>query len=189
MNYQKIYNQLIERGRRTLIHGYREYHHIVPRCLGGSNDESNMVWLTAEEHYVAHQLLVKLYPDNKKLLFAATQMTRDRHGNRVNNKLYGWLKVRHAENQTGEKNHMFGKTLSPEDRARRASPGEKNGMFGKTHTPEALAKMSKVHKGKKRSAEEIEKWTKAVTGKTRTDETKAKMAAARKAWWDKKRNG
>ena len=36
---------------------YYENHHIVPRCLGGTNDSENLVLLTAKEHYVVHHLL------------------------------------------------------------------------------------------------------------------------------------
>lgn len=79
MNYQRIYNQLIERGkkenRKKLKHTnpdfvYYERHHIIPRCLGGSNDKENLVLLTAREHFLAHWLLVRIYPENSKLIFA-----------------------------------------------------------------------------------------------------------------------
>ncbi|XAO17074.1 homing endonuclease [Escherichia phage FL23] len=60
MNYEKIYNSLIDRARNRALTGYKERHHIIPKCLGGSNDASNLVDLTPEEHYVAHQLLVKI---------------------------------------------------------------------------------------------------------------------------------
>lgn len=38
-----------------------ETHHIIMRSLGGSNDKSNLVNLTLREHYVMHELLVKVY--------------------------------------------------------------------------------------------------------------------------------
>ena len=38
-----------------------ESHHIIMRSLGGSNDKSNIVNLTLREHYVMHELLVKVY--------------------------------------------------------------------------------------------------------------------------------
>ena len=40
---------------------YKEAHHIVPKCLGGSNEHDNLVDLTAREHYIAHILLAKIY--------------------------------------------------------------------------------------------------------------------------------
>jgi hypothetical protein len=65
--------------------------------MNGSNDASNIVVLTPEEHYLAHQLLVKIYPNNFPLLFAALQMTVGRqYQDRSNNKLYGWLRRKHS---------------------------------------------------------------------------------------------
>lgn len=91
MNYQKHYDALIERAKSRTLTGYVERHHIVPKCLGGTNDVENIVVLTAEEHFVAHQLLVKLYPGNAKIAFAAFMMCITPNGGRKN-KLYGWLK-------------------------------------------------------------------------------------------------
>lgn len=39
--------------------GY-EIHHIIPRCLDGSNDCDNLIKLSYEEHYIAHFLLWKI---------------------------------------------------------------------------------------------------------------------------------
>ena len=41
------------------VDGYYELHHIVPRSLGGSDDKSNLVALTARQHYVAHWMLAR----------------------------------------------------------------------------------------------------------------------------------
>lgn len=38
---------------------YYERHHIIPRSLGGSDAKTNLVKLTAREHFVCHLLLVK----------------------------------------------------------------------------------------------------------------------------------
>ena len=108
MNYAKIYESLIERGKNRICTGYTEKHHIVPRCLGGSDNKDNIVVLTPEEHYVAHQLLVKMYPGNHRIAKAASMMIV----NRPSNKLYGWLRKRHClamkELQGGESNSQFG---------------------------------------------------------------------------------
>jgi hypothetical protein len=92
MNYIQIYEKLIDRSRIRTLDGYGEMHHIVPRCMGGTNTKNNLVKLTPEEHYIAHQLLVKIYPNNEKLVFAAHMMCNGR-----SNKLYGWLKRKHAK--------------------------------------------------------------------------------------------
>ena len=61
MNYQRIYDQIIDRAtkeQRAKKQGtYYETHHIVPRSEGGSNNIDNLVLLTAKEHYMAHLLL------------------------------------------------------------------------------------------------------------------------------------
>jgi len=87
MNYSFIYQQLISRAQTRIINGYKERHHIIPRCMNGSDDISNIVDLTPEEHYLAHLLLVKIYPGNRPLLFAVKMMS-----GQGNNKKYGWIK-------------------------------------------------------------------------------------------------
>jgi hypothetical protein len=91
VNYKKIYDSIISQATGRILDAYVERHHILPTCMGGTNDESNLAILTPEEHYVAHQLLVKIYPDNMKLKFAVLMMTGDPHGQR-NNKMYGWVR-------------------------------------------------------------------------------------------------
>lgn len=61
MNYAKVYFQLIEKRKHEKPTNYSEKHHIIPRCMGGSDDSANIVRLTAKEHYIAHLLLTKMY--------------------------------------------------------------------------------------------------------------------------------
>ena len=59
--YSKWYNNLIRKAQlRGSIQGYKETHHIIPRSFGGNNIKSNVVQLTAREHYIAHALLWKM---------------------------------------------------------------------------------------------------------------------------------
>ena len=59
--YSKWYNNLIHKAQlRGSIQGYKETHHIIPRSFGGDNIKSNLVQLTAREHYIAHALLWKM---------------------------------------------------------------------------------------------------------------------------------
>jgi len=53
------YNIINNRTKNPPI-GYIEKHHILPKCLGGTNDASNIVRLTAREHFICHLLLVKI---------------------------------------------------------------------------------------------------------------------------------
>jgi len=97
MNYKKIYDALIARGKIRILEGYYEKHHIVPKCIGGSDHHDNIVSLTPEEHYLAHQLLIKIYPNNHKLVYAASMMTIHNSNCRTNNKMYGWLRRKRNE--------------------------------------------------------------------------------------------
>ena len=88
MDYEKHYNAIVSRRKQNVIEGYSEKHHIIPRCLGGKDDEENLVRLTPKEHFLAHLLLTKMYPDNAKLKYALWCMVRDPHGKRVFNSRY-----------------------------------------------------------------------------------------------------
>ena len=77
MNYKKHYDRLIEtRRNRTLNkNGYYEKHHIIPKSMGGNNSKENIIKLTAREHYVAHWLLHRIYPDDTNMALAFWKMT------------------------------------------------------------------------------------------------------------------
>jgi hypothetical protein len=104
MNYQKIYNILVRRGQNRILEGYSEKHHIVPRCLGGTDEATNLVSLTPEEHYLCHLLLVKIHPNNIRLVKAAMFMVSSNNNVKRNNKAYGWLKRQYAEYMSGPNN-------------------------------------------------------------------------------------
>lgn len=68
--YKTIYNNLIQKRIFNLPEGYAEEHHIIPRSLGGCDDKSNLVLLTAREHYLAHYLLMKMQTKNSDNYFS-----------------------------------------------------------------------------------------------------------------------
>jgi hypothetical protein len=118
MNYNQIYQSLINRaaGRKKKTGEYYELHHIIPRCLGGTDSKKNLVYLTGREHYIAHLCLVKIYPRNMKLVKAAVMMCCESHlrQNRSGNRIYEWLRKKHqaamSESQSGSKNSQYGKS-------------------------------------------------------------------------------
>jgi hypothetical protein len=93
MNYFCHYDALIARARLRMLDCYVEEHHVIPKCMGGTNDISNLVKLTPEEHFVAHQLLAKMYPDVKGLIYSLARLSGGKSETR-SNKLYGWIKRR-----------------------------------------------------------------------------------------------
>lgn len=93
MNYQKVYDQLITKhGSVKKPNTYSERHHIIPKCLGGGDKKSNLIYLSAEAHFVAHQLLVKLNPGHHGLMEAVVWMSVHPSGKRCNNRLYSWIR-------------------------------------------------------------------------------------------------
>ena len=188
MNYQKHYDLLIERARARVLSGYVEVHHIVPRCIGGLDCKNNLVQLTAEEHYVAHQLLHKIHPHVKGLLFAIISMSGNRWGDR-NNKSYGWVRRKNAVLQT---ENSLERWEDPEYRAR-----HKEAMDVLRSDPEYVLKvanaLSLTHKGRVKSAEE--RANIAEAGRNRkprvfSEQARLNMAEARrKTWQERRENG
>lgn len=82
MNYQIAYDKIIavaqEQDRQKGQGTYFESHHIIPECLGGSNEKSNLVLLTAREHFVCHRLLSKIYPQIRGIQYAIIRMANYR---------------------------------------------------------------------------------------------------------------
>lgn len=88
MNYKEHYNKLIETRKDRILdeNEYYEKHHIVPKSLGGSNDKENLVYLTAREHFVAHQLLYKMSSNTNERIKMVNAWNRMRFGNKSQNK-------------------------------------------------------------------------------------------------------
>jgi hypothetical protein len=195
MNYQKIYNNLINRATCRISEGYVEKHHIVPRCLGGIDAKENIVNLYPEEHYLAHLLLCKLNKGNSKLLYAAMNMTSGSmiNNGKRNNKAYGWLRRQYAESMSGDNNpnrrnpeiqkkaalKRVGQKRTEETKVR-MSVAQK----GRTFSKETKRKMAEAAKNRPTISEETRaklknrKPNKGMLGKTMSEETKAKMSAS-----------
>ena len=121
--YQKWYNCLIEKAQarnwsKKSAEQYVESHHIVPKSLGGTDDESNLVFLTAREHLVAHLMLCKFGDLNQKtkMLYAIERFV---HCNKqkINSHLYSKLKSQISDNRKRDmKNnkHLVGHKHSEE---------------------------------------------------------------------------
>lgn len=111
MNYKKIYDQLVEKCKvrgldKSVLKGYYEKHHIVPKCMGGSDDVENFVLFTGREHLVAHLLLWKAYPSNKGIAFAVNIMA-NRTGSKNTSRLYQKLKEEVTPRPSHTEGFMF----------------------------------------------------------------------------------
>lgn len=108
MNYQRIYDQIIDRAKIRQIEGYIEKHHIIPRCLNGTDDKNNIVQLTAREHFICHQLLCEIYPTNDKLKHALFLMSIGKQKSKykhykISSRIYERLKLEYSLFLIGKK--------------------------------------------------------------------------------------
>lgn len=141
MNYKLHYEKLISKAqnRSILKSEYKEVHHIIPECMNGSNDSQNLIALFPEEHFIAHLLLAKIYPNEKGILYALRLMingkgTKDQNRKiKINHRSYGWVKTKYS------------KLMSEEMK------GEGNHFYGKKHTKESLKKIGEASKGRPKS--------------------------------------
>ena len=81
MTYNEFIQNIIKtRGQWNIPDGeYFEKHHIIPKCIGGSNDNQNIIWLYPREHFIAHKLLAEENSDIQPLQYAYWRMaTKDR---------------------------------------------------------------------------------------------------------------
>lgn len=163
MDYQRIYNQLISKATaRKFIDEYFEKHHIVPRCLNGTDDKNNIVNLTAREHFIAHLLLAKIH--GGPLWHAAHMMS---NMGRYTNRKYGSVRREHAilvgNNMRGKKKpEGHGRKVSEnKERARKISES----LTGRIRTQEHSKNIGLGNKGKTLSDESKKKISEAMSGK------------------------
>ena len=93
--YTFWYNNIIVKAKnRNDNLGYTEKHHIIPKSLGGNDCEDNLVKLTLREHYLVHQLLVKMVEgkEKQKMINAFWAMANIKL-NRLTSKQYGNMRI------------------------------------------------------------------------------------------------
>lgn len=169
MTYQEFIDNILNtRGRFACGDEYHERHHIVPRCMGGTNDEDNLIDLFAREHFEVHRLLALENPENDSLVYAWWMMA---HTNNANQRDYEITAEEYEEARikfsyfhsvtmsgkfAGDKNYFYDIHLC----------GDKHPMYGRKHTLESREKMSQALKGKM-SGENNPRYGTQVTQETR----------------------
>lgn len=166
MTYKEFIQNIIDtRGRFNCGNEYYERHHIIPKCLGGTNEEENLIDLFAREHYDAHKLLALENPDSKGLQCAWWFMstTKNAMGKRyhITAEEYEEARKRFVEtpisDQTRQKmsESQKGRQHSDEtrDKIRRAGKErcknpENCSMYGKHHSEETKQKIREGQKNK-----------------------------------------
>ena len=140
--YTKWYFQIISNGRKKRELQYVEKHHIIPKCLGGSNAKYNIATLTPREHFLCHWLLLKMCKESKakrSMGYAFSMMNRSNSkGNRCKSSLMFEIHRKNAADaMRGENNPFYGNS---------SMRGENNPFYGKIHTAETRAHISKMNK-------------------------------------------
>lgn len=144
MTYEEfIQNILNTRGRFACGEEYHERHHIKPKCMGGTNDEDNLIDLYAREHYEAHRLLALENPNQSKLTYAWWLMSNMKNDCEKRHEL--------TAEEYEEARVYYSKTRSE------SIIGDKHPNFGKHLSDEHKQKLSTFHTGKKLSQQTIEK--------------------------------
>ncbi len=155
--YTRIYMLLIDcrkkLNRNKKDGGIYESHHIIPKCMGGSNCNSNVVLLTPREHFICHLLLTKMVesPTKGKMYCALVRFlgkNKKEKNIKINSRIYEHIITENRKNMSGENNPFYGKTHTPEIRKlisennKKNQIGEKNPFYGKTHTEETKVQLS-----------------------------------------------
>lgn len=164
MDYQRIYDELIaDRLRRHPSKGREQgfdLHHIQPRCLGGSNNQYNLISLSYSDHLFAHLLLAKIH--GGILSFAFVSMAnRQKYKGRASRLVYSKERFGNWDAASA----VLAKAIKPfqssgrgQDHmrnmvnARWDQPGSREyqreklrlqgpPMLGRKHSPETIAKM------------------------------------------------
>lgn len=212
MNYQKVYDSLVAkcvpRGLdKKALEGYYEKHHIIPKCLGGTDKKENFVLFTPREHVIAHKLLWKANPENYSLMWAYTR-TVNSHKGLLTSREVEKAKIAKAEfmsnrvvsEETREKirqtltghkrtpesiekgrQKMLGRKVSPEVSQKISDRRQELIASGWTMPEEARKKIGDAFRGKKISEEHKRKISEFNKGKVVPDHVRAATSAYQKS--------
>lgn len=180
MDYESHYLRLMAKAKRRKIEsplvGYKERHHVIPRCVGGGDEANNLVDLTADEHFVAHELLVKMFPEERALIFALKRMThfsrrlRIDHADLSRRRLYTWSRKALAA--------AISQMNSGRVRTKEANAGTSAGLRGKKKSPEHRAKIVAALRTPERQAKLLE-----ATRRPKSEEHRRKISEGGRTAW------
>ena len=171
MNYVLAYGQLIARAtQRVCVNGYVERHHILPKALGGSDDSSNLVALTAREHFVAHLLLARIYGGS--MWHAVTIMKKDGRGS---SRSFEIARKQLSLSMIGNKKTL-GRKASDDEKAKMSA--SRKGKKGRVQSKETKALLSSLNSGKTIPQATRNKISESQKGKAKPNGFGAKVSAS-----------
>lgn len=141
----------------------KHLHHIIPKHMGGTDDPSNLIELTVEEHAEAHRILYEQH--GKQEDFMAWHMLKGQMGK--DEALFMARSIGGRKSMSDESKAKLRESCKLRTERQRA-----NGVLEK-----ANAKRSESHKGKKKSEEHMAAWSASRKGHPVSEETRAKIRA------------
>jgi hypothetical protein len=142
MNYSKIYEQLIKKAQsRNKPNCYTEQHHIIPKSEGGSNENTNLVYLTAKEHFIAHKLLYVIEPTNYNRMMSFLMMSNRFHTKWGNTYEEAKIVFSEKHHYKSEKVRMIMTKPKTEEHKRKISEGNKGKPKSKEHIEKIKANL------------------------------------------------
>jgi len=96
--YTKWYYTIIESAKAAPFVGYTENHHIIPKSFGGLNEKSNLVRLSARQHFIAHRLLIKMTTgQNRKKMYKALWNMKHTRGLKLSSRQFETLRCEYSK--------------------------------------------------------------------------------------------
>lgn len=174
MNYQKIYNNIINKYKTLNLEKhkgiYLESHHIIPKCIGGTDIIDNLVNLPAREHFICHLLLTKIYKNDfnkytrlfQALFMMSTMKNKDQQRYIITSRMYEKIRFEYAEFRK-----KTPQSVESNEKRRQKLLGRKVWNAGLTKETNTILKLigqkvSKANKGRKFSKETLEKIKKSA---------------------------
>lgn len=161
MSFRKV-NPLVRNGKL-----YTEEHHIIPSCLGGSDDPENLIRLTAREHFIAHRLLAKIHLDSVKLAYAVFLMSQQHQDRKICSREYARLRKLVSEDTSKRTRQLW---KDPEHRAMMAEVTSKS--------------LTELWEGPEHRSMMVEAISKATKQRWEDPEYKEKMGSQSKQLWE-----
>jgi hypothetical protein len=191
-NYEEFINNIIAtRGRFSCGEEYHERHHIVPRCLGGTNDEENLIDLFAKEHFIAHKLLAQENPENNSLVYAWSCMAFVKSDNQERYELTA-EEYEEVKNVFGnaQRERMLGHIESEETRLKKSLNAtqwwadlskreeHRQKLQGRKHSEESIQKMKNSAKSRCEDLEWRKRMSESLRGREVSDTTRQLISDA-----------
>lgn len=192
MNYRNVYIKIIRnaksQNRRKGDGTYYEQHHILPKSLFPlwTKRKSNLVLLTAREHFFVHELLTKIYPSNEMSFALFAFITRPNADYKIVPRTYEKLKAARAQllSETMKCNDFgFKKCSKPWNAGIEMDDEHKNFLRGVKRSDKAKENISKAHIGKSNgphSEETKRKISQANKGRIFSEEARRHMSEGHK---------